>query len=128
MPADTYEERKKYVLKQTFQILGIGFAYFCFSGVTGIYIPCPIRLITGYKCPGCGITHYVLAMIHGNLSEAYASNQLLFFLIPALLLYGGFKIRRYIKDGRTGFNIFESILLSLVFMITIAFGIYRNIK
>lgn len=127
MNSNTYTERKKYILRQIGQILGIGFAYFVITGITGIYLPCPFKLITGLKCPGCGMTHYALALLHGNIHEAYDANPLLFWLIPLLLAYGTYRAIVYIKKGKTGFNIPESILLSIAFIITIGFGIYRNI-
>lgn len=127
MHYDGYEERKKYVFKQLGQILMIGFAYFVFSGITGIYIPCPIRMITGLKCPGCGVTHYVLAMLHGDIHAALEANQLVFFLAPALLLYGMVKAYLYIKRGKSGISPVEAAVLLPVLIITISFGIYRNI-
>lgn len=127
MQHEGYEERKKYVLKQLGQILMIGFAYFVFSGITGLYIPCPIRLITGFKCPGCGVTHYALAMIHGDIHAALEANQLVFFLAPLLLLYGLVKSYLYIKKGKTGISPLEAAVLLPVLIITISFGIYRNL-
>lgn len=127
MQHEGYEERKKYVLKQLGQILMIGFAYFVFSGITGLYIPCPIRLITGFKCPGCGVTHYALAMIHGDIQAALEANHLVFFLAPLLLLYGLVKSYLYVKTGKTGISPLEAAILLPVLIITISFGIYRNL-
>ena len=127
MIENTYTERRKFIIRQVAQIAGIGFAYFVFSSTTGVYIPCPIKLIFGYKCPGCGVTHYALAMLHGNLPGAYDANRLLFFLIPLLVLYGVYRAILYVRVGKRGFTTIESVLLSIVFLVTIGFGVFRNI-
>ena len=37
----------------------------------GICVPCVFRLITGWKCPGCGITAICLDLLHGRFSPQY---------------------------------------------------------
>lgn len=37
----------------------------------GISIPCPFRLITGWRCPGCGISRLCLDLLHGRFSPVY---------------------------------------------------------
>ena len=45
--------------------------YYFFNKYTGIYIPCIIREITGYKCPGCGITHLVFSLLQLDFHKAF---------------------------------------------------------
>ncbi|MBR1733361.1 MAG: DUF2752 domain-containing protein [Alloprevotella sp.] len=42
---------------------------------------CPIKLLTGYSCPGCGLQRALHAALHGHFREAARLNL---FLIPAL--------------------------------------------
>jgi hypothetical protein len=37
---------------------------------------CPFRRITGMPCPGCGMTRSFVALAHGDLGAALASNRL----------------------------------------------------
>lgn len=37
----------------------------------GFCVPCPFRLVTGWKCPGCGITGICLDLLHGRFSPGY---------------------------------------------------------
>lgn len=32
----------------------------------GLRIPCPFRLLTGLRCPGCGVTDLCLGLLHGR--------------------------------------------------------------
>lgn len=32
----------------------------------GLRIPCPFHLVTGLRCPGCGVTDLCLGLLHGR--------------------------------------------------------------
>lgn len=63
--------------------------------VASIFIPpsiiehspviCPFRLVTGYRCPGCGMTHSFIYFFHGKIAESIASNILSVIVIPFFL-------------------------------------------
>ena len=44
--------------------------------------PCILRTLTGYRCPSCGMTHSVNALLRGDLPESLRQNA----LIPAAAL------------------------------------------
>lgn len=44
--------------------------------------PCVFRAVTGYRCPSCGMTHSVNALLRGDLLTALRENA----LIPAAAL------------------------------------------
>ena len=46
---------------------------------------CLISIITGFPCPGCGMTRAILAALHLDFSAAFAYHPL-FFLMPFFLL------------------------------------------
>lgn len=120
-------KRRNDLLRQGRNIIGIGLAYYAITSTTGLYIPCVFRLLTGLKCPGCGVTHLAVAMLHGNIHEAFMANQLIFVLLPIAAIYGCYRANIYVRSGRRDFGNLETILLILTLMATIAFGIYRNI-
>jgi hypothetical protein len=49
--------------------------------------PCPFKLLTGWPCPGCGLTHAFCDISHGNLAMAWSENPF-GFLFYALALGG----------------------------------------
>ncbi|HEV2912666.1 MAG TPA: DUF2752 domain-containing protein [Pyrinomonadaceae bacterium] len=49
-------------------------------------ILCPFRAVTGYPCPGCGMTRAFSAIAHGDIWRAVIYNPLSPFLFLALLL------------------------------------------
>ena len=125
------EEQKKrlmQIVKPLAEILLLGIAYIIFVKVTDWMLPCPIKLVTGKYCPGCGISRMLLAMLRLDFTTAYHANRLLFFLLPIILVYGGFKAVHYIKTGRDGMGIAEQLAVLVVCIITIAFWVMRNME
>ena len=49
-----------------------------------IYPVCPIRALTGWRCPGCGSTRALAAMLSGRFTDAFHFNPLAMFLWPTL--------------------------------------------
>ena len=37
----------------------------------GVRVPCVFHLVTGWKCPGCGISRVCLDLLHGRFSPGY---------------------------------------------------------
>ncbi len=64
-------------------LLPAGGLYALFVHATGLMIPCPFRLITGLKCPGCGMTHMCMSLL--RLDFKAAVKQCLSVRDPALL-------------------------------------------
>ena len=49
-----------------------------------IYPVCPIRAFTGWRCPGCGSTRALSALLSGRLADALHYNPLAAILWPVL--------------------------------------------
>ncbi len=45
---------------------------------------CLIKNITGHECPGCGMTHAILNIFHGNFTQAFYYNKLVIVIFPLL--------------------------------------------
>ena len=54
---------------------------------------------TGWRCPGCGITHMCVALMQGDIHLAIACNPMLFFLAPVMLFVLMVHLWEYIKTG-----------------------------
>ena len=55
-------------------------------------ILCPFRAVTGYPCPGCGMTRAFSAIAHGELWRAVIYNPLSPLLFLALLLVWAYAV------------------------------------
>ena len=124
---DEEKKRAKRFLREIGWILVMGTAYAIWVSFTGIGIPCPIRAVTGYRCPGCGITHCAVNLLHGRVREAFEANQFVFILAPFGLIYGIWRAVRYIRDGSEEISIPETIVFAILLILAIAFAFYRNI-
>lgn len=87
-------ELKKHIL-----IFSIGFLYYLWVVITNIYIPCIFKLITGLKCPGCGITHMIISLCRFDFLTAFKSNELLFITLPIAGIIYITKRIYYIRNG-----------------------------
>ena len=125
--ADEEKKRAGRLFRELGWILVMGIAYAIWFSFTGIGIPCPIRAVTGYRCPGCGITHCAVNLLHGRVREAFEANQFVFILAPFGLIYGLWRAVRYIRVGSEEISIPETVVFAILLILAIAFAFYRNI-
>lgn len=112
---------KKYAI-----LLSIGVAYFVWATCTGIKIPCLFHLVTGLRCPACGITRMLLALGKFQFAQAYAYNPFLFFHLPIILLCVGVSEFRYVKSGKRSLGKLSAVLWIEIGLLLL-FGIVRNL-
>ena len=70
--------------KQALLVVGIGALYALETQTVGLFVPCPFHRLTGLKCPACGITTAILALLGGDAGAAFAANPGLAFSLPVL--------------------------------------------
>lgn len=74
--------------KITFWIILIvvgGIALYFLNPTQYSFMPkCPVKLITGLSCPGCGFQRAVHALLHGRFEEAIKYNLFFAYAIPYL--------------------------------------------
>lgn len=46
---------------------------------------CPVRLLTGYSCPACGIQRAIHAALHGQFRQALGYNYFFTVSVPFLI-------------------------------------------
>lgn len=108
-------------------VLLCGCAYAVFFAKTGIGIPCLFHLITGFKCPGCGITRMLLSIVQLDFVAAFHYNAAVFCLLPFLLFLLGYWVYRYIRYGfRQNPKPVEAICWVFVALLLV-WGIVRNV-
>jgi hypothetical protein len=64
---------------------GAAVAYQATLGGQGLWLPCPLRTLTGIPCPLCGMTTAATGLAAGDLGAAVAAN-------PFVLLLAGFTL------------------------------------
>ena len=106
-------------------ILFAGALYFWWLEHTGFGIPCLFRRITGFKCPGCGITHMLLHIIRFEPGAAFHDNPFLFLSLPFLMAETGFAYYLHRKGNKT--PKWNTVMVFSYLILLIGFGIFRNI-
>ena len=93
----------------------------------GLGIRCPIRLLTGLQCPGCGVSHLVLHLLTGHPLQAFYDNPAIFTELPVLAVILGRRTIRYIRTGEGRFCRWEEIGIYLCIAALLIFGVVRNL-
>ncbi len=98
--------------------------YLLFRRLTGFYIPCPFRLITGLKCPGCGVTKMIEALLTFDFARAYEANSFLLVTLPFLIFEIIYEF--FLSHKNLAFKRINTVLLCVYCAALIIFGIARN--
>lgn len=88
--------------------------------------PCIIRTLTGFSCPGCGMTRAVLALLQGNWEQAWHYNLFLPFAVCLLAAEYGRHWVYYLKKiphGGRG----EKVWFLFLGLLTCLWVVVRNI-
>lgn len=110
--------------------LGLLTAGICYGAVVskiGFGIPCLFRLTTGLQCPGCGITHMALCLMHGDLSGAFHANAMVLTLLPVGGILAAKVTLRYLKNGNKRLTRWENRTVIGMIVLLIGFGVVRNL-
>ncbi|WP_440895422.1 DUF2752 domain-containing protein [Amphibacillus sp. Q70] len=103
----------------TLFIISSGILYLkVISPVFGIHISCPFRQLTGFYCPGCGMTRAAIALLDGQIYQSFRFNMLIFLILPLLLLYYLLEKQGKVKQSK--------LLMGVMLVLTVLFGILRN--
>ena len=81
--------------------LGIGYAALVRRGIG---IPCPFHAITGLRCPGCGISRALAALLHGDIGSFFAYNLFSPIIVLYLLFVGAMATGCYVAHGRFSYR------------------------
>lgn len=107
-------------------ILIVGVVYLFAYGRIGAGIPCVINKLTGYLCPGCGMTRALFAICHFDYKAAISYNALSLTVFPVLCIY---LLYRSVKKERglgEGFYIWEYVLLIGMVIVAVGYTYFRN--
>ena len=99
--------------------------YFILSELLDVGIPCLFYEITGYYCPGCGITRVLFSLLKLDFYQAFRYNPLIFILI---IITGIYWLVKFILKKFMNISIeIPNYVYYILLIIVIIFGILRNI-
>ena len=120
-------ERKRRLLSGIGVLLASGIGYAVWVRLTGLSVPCPIRTVTGWQCPGCGATRMCLALLRWDWVDAWNANPVLLLMLPVLAIVGVRLAVRYVQSGSTAGSKWEGALLWVMSALMIVWGVVRNL-
>ena len=109
-------------------LLAMGITYLVWCRVTGLYIPCIFRSVTGLYCPGCGITHMFVALSNLDFAEAYRCNAVVLVLLPIWLVLLFDVLRQYVLNGTLKLSKLQNLVLWLSLCCLGVFFLIRNVS
>lgn len=88
---------------------------------------CPLYKLTGFACPGCGLTRAFHALFHGDILTALDFNALV-PVVALLLLFAVASLMSVVVRGRglARLTSFPPFLIGLLVLL-VTFGILRNL-
>lgn len=99
-----------------------------FNPSTSNFFPvCPLFAVTGFSCPGCGLTRGFHALFQGDVLSALQFNLFL-PLYLLVFIYIGFSLLLIASRGRGLSNkIFTPVSIYGFFIASLIFGVLRNL-
>ena len=119
--------QKKIVLAIIVVIVFLGVLYFLFNPADSNFFPkCPLKMISGLKCPGCGSQRAVHSLLHLDIVTAFKYNALLVLSLPIVIILGYAEIYR-VKKPELYVKIHKVKYIFAYMIFVILWWICRNI-
>lgn len=90
-------------------------------------IPCLFKLITGYDCPGCGITRCLFSLINLDIKSAFNYNALVTILIVPFIIYYSYMNYCYIFGKNNNVKKYINKISVFLLIVCFVYGIIRNL-
>ena len=113
-------------VKSALILLGVGALYALETQTLGLFVPCPFHRLTGLKCPACGITTAILALLHGDVRAAFAANPGLAFSLPVLAPWLIWVLFCWLREIPARGRAVNGVGLGLIVYFAI-WGVWRNL-
>ena len=113
--------RKPGPLKDLYQIRFAAALFLLFAAASNLCfgVTCPFVALTGFPCPGCGLSRALYSLLRGHFSEAFAYNGMIYLWVPAFSVLA---LKRY--TGRFEKVRWEAVIIPLL-LLTLAYYIFR---
>lgn len=107
-------------------IITAGLAYFLVCDKIGFGIPCMFYKITGFKCPGCGVSRMCISLLKGDIYSAWLYNRGIMLMLPFIAYLIIREVYLYIRYGDCTLKKWESVLAIIIVVILLVFCLARN--
>lgn len=104
-----------------------GLAYALICRWLGFGIPCGFYVVTGWQCPGCGVSRMCLCLLRGDLAGAFAVNPVLLLSLPLFIALAVDVAVRYIRTGVCRPQGWSAVLVWVLIVVMLIYGVLRNL-
>ncbi len=104
------------------------FSYYKIYTEFNVGIPCIFKLITGYDCPGCGITRCLFSLINLDIKSAFNYNALVTILIVPFVIYYCYMNYCYVFGKNNNLKKYVNKISIILLFVCFVYGIIRNIS
>lgn len=105
----------------------LGIVLLVVYGRFGVGIPCPLHLLTGLYCPGCGTMRALHSLSQFRWQQALQYNALSLFLLPILAAQGVRQAWHYVRGTRIKQTRLEKALWLVLLGLALLYGALRNL-
>ncbi|MDW3213524.1 MAG: DUF2752 domain-containing protein [Ilumatobacteraceae bacterium] len=93
----------------------------------GVFLPCPFRTLTGWWCPGCGLTRATHHLLRGDIVQALRFH--LFVVVVLAAIVAAWAVWLVASTGRSvGRAMSPPAWIPVAFVLTlVAFAVVRNL-
>ena len=122
----TSKKRLYKLLARCTAVLLAGLLYYLIVRITGKGIPCMYYTLTGFYCPGCGMTRMMMALMRLDFVAAFHYQPVFFCSLLPLGVCFGTQAFRYVKTGDAKLYWWQNVIIGIVIVALTVFCIYRN--
>lgn len=109
-------------------MVACAFAVFWFDPSGESFFPvCPLYKVTGFACPGCGMTRSFHALVHGDIIGAFRFNLFMPLMLGFIAYIFVSLTLLAIRGKSLSFEIFSPRITWTIFVLLMIFGVVRNI-
>lgn len=87
---------------------------------------CPVHMLTGLQCPGCGAQRLIHALLHGDIVGAWHANAFLLLALPGIGFLGWLELTRR-RHARLYARVYSTPVIISIGIILIVWGLGRNL-
>ena len=126
-PGSSFSERMLATVGTTAAAAAAGAVWYFDPTTAGFFPVCPLYSMTGFACPGCGLTRGFHALFHGDVLTALDYNA----LIPVFGAFLGYLVLSMFLVAVRGRGLtmgkMNGPLLWATFGLMLVFGVLRNL-
>ena len=121
------KKRLRRVLVIVLGLSAVGLIYALVCRWLGFGLPCLFRTVTGWQCPGCGVSRMCLCLLKGDMQGAYRANPVLLLSLPVLVAVLGDSTVRYVRGGGWRTKGWSTVMTWILVAVLLTYGVLRNI-